>query len=286
MIESITIRNFQRHKKLKLDLDPHVTTIVGKNDSGKSAIIRALKWVAFNKPAGTTFIHYGEKRASVLVRVDGRSAKRVRSKGKNIYQLDGEILKAFGNDVPPDVRELLNLDDANFQNQHDSPFWFSLSAGEVSRQLNRIVDLTIIDSTLSHLSSELRLAKAEEVVSEKREVVLRKKRKDSANSIEMDKDLQHVEQLAKSHQKTVRARSLLNELYRTNTSTCRRRDRLGEAILQATAGIGFGKAWTACLNRKKRLNSMIEDAKREIQTAQQPIPNTESLEKKYNSWAD
>ena len=42
------------------------------------------------------------------------------------------------------------MPDICWQGQHDSSFWFAASAGEVSRQLNAIVDLAIIDTTLTN----------------------------------------------------------------------------------------------------------------------------------------
>ena len=42
VIRSIILTNFMNHKHLKVDFDPHVNFIVGKNGSGKSAIVNAL----------------------------------------------------------------------------------------------------------------------------------------------------------------------------------------------------------------------------------------------------
>lgn len=161
MFTKLTIKNFQAHQKLALDLDPGVTSIVGASDRGKSAVIRALRWLATNRPAGQEFIRDGGKQAEVNLSVDGRCITRQRSKSKNDYFLDDEVYKAFGNEPPEDITTLLNLDEINFQGQHDSPFWFTETAGEVSRQLNRIVDLEIIDSTLAKLDKTNRDALAE-----------------------------------------------------------------------------------------------------------------------------
>lgn len=167
MIESITIRNFQKHRKLHLKLGP-VTTIVGPNDSGKSALIRALTWVLTNKPNGSAFMSHGMKRVLVKVSMDGHVL--VRSKGKgNTYKLDGAEFKAFGKRVPDEISNLVAMDDLNIQGQYDAPgFWFSLSPGEVSRRLNSIVDLGIIDSTLANLTRELRKAFLERTICQDR----------------------------------------------------------------------------------------------------------------------
>lgn len=155
MLKSLTIRNFRLHKKITIDLDPHITTIVGKSYAGKSTIIRALKWLCLNKPAGMSVLRWGSKQARVSLNVDEHKITRIRSKSKNLYKLDDHKYEAFGNDVPNDVTKILNVTEINFQGQHHLPFWFGETAGEVSRRLNGIVNLSLIDTTLSKMSSML-----------------------------------------------------------------------------------------------------------------------------------
>jgi len=60
MIKQLTIKNFQSHKKTKLEFSDGVNIIIGQSDSGKTAIIRALNWVVNNKPSGDSFrSHWG-----------------------------------------------------------------------------------------------------------------------------------------------------------------------------------------------------------------------------------
>ena len=156
MLEKILIQNFQCHSKLKIEFDPAITVITGSSDIGKSAILRALRWVCQNYPQGDQFVKDGTNGTTVKLIVDGREIKRKRGKGQNTYLLDKKVYKAFGSDVPDSIKNVLNLNDVNFASQHDSAFWFSLSAGEVSRQLNSIVDLGIIDSSLSAIGKKVR----------------------------------------------------------------------------------------------------------------------------------
>ena len=46
-IKKIILQNFQSHKYSIVELDEQLNVIVGPSDSGKSAIIRALKWVLY-----------------------------------------------------------------------------------------------------------------------------------------------------------------------------------------------------------------------------------------------
>lgn len=149
MLERLQIRNFQRHKRLAIDFDPRTTTITGVTDSGKSSTMRAIKWACMNQPQGDAHIRIGAKGCSVRMRADGKTVVRKRGGSINTYMIDDQEYKAFGTGVPDPVADLLNVGPANFQGQHDAPFWFSDTAGQVSRNLNAVVNLDVIDDSLA-----------------------------------------------------------------------------------------------------------------------------------------
>lgn len=149
----LSLRNFQIHRKLDLVLGP-VTSILGSSTNGKSSIIRALYWVAFNRPNGKRQITHGEK--SCAVRIDDVS----RHRGKeNYYKVGDYKLGAVGSAVPGEVVEELRLSEVNFQMQHDPPFWLSLSSGLLAKAINSLVDLTVIDKSQTYITGLLRVAK-------------------------------------------------------------------------------------------------------------------------------
>jgi hypothetical protein len=164
VITSVLAENFQVHESTLLKLSPTVTTIVGDSDQGKSSLVRLLKWVLFNRPLTDSFVTHGRDKARGVVVTDGHEVVRERGKGVNRYILDGNELKAFKFDVPDEVSSLFNVSDANFAGQHDPVFWFLKTPGEVSRELNSVVNLAMIDGVLASLASEVRATKA--VVSE------------------------------------------------------------------------------------------------------------------------
>ncbi len=168
MIEKLQIQNFQRHDKLRVLFDEKITTIVGPSDTGKSSTLRAIRWLVFNRPSGTGFIRHGETTCSVKLWANGHKIERKKSKGKNVYLVDDKQLSAVGTDVPESVKSILNMSLENFQGQHDAPFWFSLTPGEVGKRLNSIVDLEVIDKSTAWLASMLRKIKVELEVAEKR----------------------------------------------------------------------------------------------------------------------
>lgn len=154
-LRSLDIKNFQAHSHFKISLDPHLTTIVGPSDVGKSAVLRALRWLALNAPQGDAFVKHGEKATEVSLVVDGSEIVRRRGRdGENSYHLDGKEFKAFGTNVPDTISDALALDNLNFVGQHTPVFWFSETAGEVSRQINQVVDLGIIDKSLYNIGRE------------------------------------------------------------------------------------------------------------------------------------
>lgn len=161
MIEFIDIKNFQLHKRQKVELDPAATCFIGASDRGKSAIVRALRWLVTNRPSGDDFIRHGSDGVSVTIGIDSREISRRKGKGKNAYELDGKEFNAVRTDVPPEILDILHLSELNFANQLDPPFWFSLSAGQVSKELNQIVNLDQIDRVLEILAKRIRQSQIE-----------------------------------------------------------------------------------------------------------------------------
>lgn len=158
-LEALRLMNFQRHERLVVQFDPKVTTIVGASDRGKSSIIRALQWIFFND-APSDMLRHGAPFVEVGLKVDGHMLKRRKGK-KNTYTLDGKEFAAIGRAVPEEVAKLLSLGELNVQGQHDRPFWFGLGRGDVSRQLNAIVDLGVIDDMLAACARKVMQIKAE-----------------------------------------------------------------------------------------------------------------------------
>jgi DNA repair exonuclease SbcCD ATPase subunit len=166
MIRQMRIRNFQKHRKLTIDFDP-VTSIVGPTDAGKSTLIRALSFICLGK-WNPCYVRHGKDSLTVELDVGGRRVRKDKGKGTNVFELDGKEFRAFKNAVPPEIEELLNVGPENFQKQLDAHFWFSDTSGQVSKKLNQIVNLEIIDHTLANLASELKRSKLELHVTEDR----------------------------------------------------------------------------------------------------------------------
>ena len=171
MISKIEIKNFQSHKNTTIEFSDGVNVLCGESDNGKTAVIRAVKWVAENRPLGverlnSTWNKGFKDEMSVKIFLDGGVwVERIRTKERNGYSYfeNGERvdLGATGTDVPQKVKDLLRFDLVNFQFQLDSPYLLSMSSSEASKYLNEIIKLDGIDKTLSAAESERRYLNSE-----------------------------------------------------------------------------------------------------------------------------
>jgi len=148
MLTQLQILNFQNQSRQVIDFDPNVTVLTGPSDSGKSAVIRALRWACTNTPAGDAFIQDGKKDVGVRLKIAGRTIERRKGSKGNEYRIDGKKFKSFGSNVPEPIADFLNLSEVTWQGQHDAPFWLAETAGQVGRELNAVVNLESIDAAL------------------------------------------------------------------------------------------------------------------------------------------
>lgn len=113
MIERVHINGFQSLADVELPLGGF-TVIQGRSNSGKSAVIRALRAVVTNagnlRGTNGSFIHQGSKECSVkVVRQDG-TLVWTKSPTKTTYDLNGKTFQT-GVEVPEEVADFLKLGD-------------------------------------------------------------------------------------------------------------------------------------------------------------------------------
>jgi DNA repair exonuclease SbcCD ATPase subunit len=102
---------------------------------------------------------------------------------------------AFKTDPPAAVVDLLNLGPTNFQFQHDAAFLLSLSAPQVGRELNAVINLETIDRVLRDSVSETREAKTAVAVSADRLSTAKERADSLAWVVSMDQRLAKLETL-------------------------------------------------------------------------------------------
>lgn len=157
MIEQIRITNFQIHKDLTINLG-RSTVLQGDSNHGKTAVLRALYWVANNEPSGDSYVSYWAKDGNkfkdgmyteVEVRVDGHTIVRRRDNKFNGYVVDGVKYEALRGGVPDVVTNLLNLSPVSTQRQLDAPFLLSMTPGEAASFLNSLANLEDVSGILA-----------------------------------------------------------------------------------------------------------------------------------------
>ena len=156
MIKAINIHNFQSHKFTALALDPGLNVIVGSTDSGKSSIIRALRWLIWNRPMGDAFRSHWGGGTEVMIETEEAYITRLKEDKANVYFLNEQEFKAVKHDVPESIQQALNMDETNLQQQLDSPFLISSTPGEVATYFNKVAHLDQIDTALATIQKQIR----------------------------------------------------------------------------------------------------------------------------------
>lgn len=171
-LKTVILENFQSHKYSTIELDKGLNVIVGPSDTGKSAIIRAIKWALYNEPSGDYFIRKGETDVTVtLIFSDGTKIKRYRSRSKNQYILYdnlGEEIKyeGFGLAVPEEIVEKIGIEkiyldsdetnSINLGEQLEGPFLLSEKTSTRASAIGRLIGVNIIDDALKDTLKDLR----------------------------------------------------------------------------------------------------------------------------------
>jgi len=169
----IKIQNFQKHKEFNLNIDHPITLIVGETNAGKSAILRAIKWLVTNRPLGDAFRRKGGREVKVEIEVGGNQRNsfsgylpdkviRLKSKGRNEYWLNDIKFEAVGTDVPKEIQEVLNLNpEVNFQDQFDAPFLLSKTSWERTQFLWELTGQELIHRMIAEVNKRLQECKRE-----------------------------------------------------------------------------------------------------------------------------
>ena len=216
MIKRLELENFQSHRESHLDFHPGVNIIVGTSDSGKTAIIRAIKWLKDNRPLGDEFRSHWGGDTRVMIHLDDKLINRMKGKSENSYILskdkpgpDPTIFKAFGTDIPEPIKDILNMSDINVQNQLDSPFLLTKSPGEVANHFNRIAHLEDIDYCIKNIQKEINSIESQT----KHDKLLQEKRTEQLKGFDyldmMEIDLENLEGMEQDYQQKIKSKSRL-----------------------------------------------------------------------------
>lgn len=146
MLQSIHIKNFQSLHDIDLTLD-NFTVIVGPSSSGKSAFIRALKMLAFNR-TGKEFITHGERQTTIVSTFSNGVVELQRGTKDQYTLTQGDkvdtFTKLYGK-APAEVAEFLGIDQSSFAGQFDPPYLLAGSTGSsIAQTLGELTNVHVI----------------------------------------------------------------------------------------------------------------------------------------------
>ncbi len=288
-ISKVQIRHFTIQKKCDVEFGPYVTTLTGSSFTGKSTILRAIKFVCMNKPSGDKMISWGADKTSVRLIIDGKKITRRKGKGINSYKLSGykDPFKAFGKgNVPQPIADLVNMADLNFQGQHDKPFWFCESPPEVSRQLNSIVNLEVIDRTLSNIDGGIRDAKADIKLTTKRLEKAEEEKKELAFASSLDADLIYIEELEEKRIQITSDYTTLHSITQKATRQWATRKNAAEAVSGGDRALEKGRIWRKILESATTLKNHVKTGLSADRIIKAAPPDTELLDRLKQQWKE
>jgi exonuclease SbcC len=180
IIKRVEIKNFQSHEHTVVEFKDGLNTIIGESNSGKTSILRAIRWCLDNDPKGSDFITTGRDDCSVTVVFDDDTSivrKRTRNDsgtydvvGKTI-QPDGTVskwtqtYKGFANNLPIEIMNIhqmpkINLTKdicthLNMMSQLDGPFLVTESPQVKAAIIGRLTGTQIIDLGIKETNKKI-----------------------------------------------------------------------------------------------------------------------------------
>lgn len=170
-IKRMEIENFQSHKHTIIEFVNGLNVITGPSDNGKTAIIRALKWVLYNEPKGSDFIRQGENRCKVSIVLDNDVIiTREKNRNKNSYMIkrpNGEEIRfeGFGNDIPLEIlkehgiRKIYidpnSIESINIAEQLESPFLLSEPGTIKAKAIGKLIGVHYVDTAIKLVDKDL-----------------------------------------------------------------------------------------------------------------------------------
>lgn len=284
MIKSLHIKNIQSHKNTKLELDPGVNVIIGNSDVGKSAIIRALYWLVFNKPTGEDYRSHWNGDMFVKGVFDNGIVRHIRG-NKNKYKLNKNLMTGFGVNVPEPISELINMNDLNFVMQGDRPFMIDWSPGERSLYLNKITNLSIIDSTNKNIKQTIKKEKNSIKACSENISDIEKEIKNFDDLQEMDADLKTIEKLSKdideNKNKIYTIGSIIKDIDEIDEEL-ESLDYIEKAQKEIKKMLSLSNKLQTIKKEKNRLSKVVKEIKLVRSIIKKKIKRKEKLVKLYN----
>ncbi len=174
----LALVNFQSHAKSTFNFGPGLNVIVGPSDSGKTAVIRGIRWATKNYPSGDAFRRLGTTGVAVTMDFsDGQQVVRQREKtGANRYLANEQMFEGFGTGVPLEVLEAHGMPDIvigdfktslNIAFQLEPAFLLGTSGPIAAKILGKLAGTEVVDAAMKDLNGDLYRSRQEKVRTER-----------------------------------------------------------------------------------------------------------------------
>ncbi|WP_332630600.1 AAA family ATPase [Halalkalibacter flavus] len=244
-IRAVRLENFQSHLDTFVEFSNGLNVIVGQSDSGKTAILRGIRWALYNQPRGTDFIRVSGDFVRVTVTFENETVitrERTGSKNRYIIKKEGEqelVLEGFGIHVPEEVMKAHGMDHLRIDHdnelmihlsqQLDGPFLLENTSSIRAKALGRIsgahfLDMAIRDTTKDVSQLNVRMKQEQQVIDRLKEDIEPFAHLDELKSqlIQSDSNIQHVKKLLEKKDKLQKLKEMLHQVTTEESITIQR----------------------------------------------------------------
>jgi len=199
-MSKVSIRNFQSIKKAEFSIEGF-TVVVGKNNIGKSAIVRAID-AALSNQTGKDFIRNGEKTSEVSIQ-HGTLSVDWKKGDTATYRINGEPFTKLGRAVPQPILDAgfgkLEVGDQKINpliaSQFEPLFLLDKPGSAVTEALSRLYKLNVLSSADDSCQKELKSAKSNLKAKEADLGVLKEQLDGFKNFEGIKKEVEHIGRL-------------------------------------------------------------------------------------------
>lgn len=166
LIKELILKNFQAHKDAHFLFSRYLTVIKGTSGVGKSAILRAIfQLIDENIPWSVCHTWDTDETRIKLIGNTGTIERIKTTKGaktqKNVVVINNKEYEYVGKDAPGILETSLNIRDYNIQKQKNPWFLIDMKPSALSKELNSVSSLNIIDFALKETAQRVRNQQAE-----------------------------------------------------------------------------------------------------------------------------
>jgi len=153
MLEYLHLKDWQSHRDTHLEFHPGVNVIVGENNAGKTAIVRALWTLVFNPMGYMKKFRRFKSKTWPTIEIGWKGHTIVRN--RNGYILDDKVYKAVRDTIPTPIKELLNLTELNFKTIREDLFFISMAPGARAKLLSKVTGLDMQEFFVGYCTKQI-----------------------------------------------------------------------------------------------------------------------------------